>query len=397
MQKNTIKLMLLPIAILFSVIAIGLFCIGRVEAVEDPALDSPDLTNESESRAKPVAETKVPEKKVSVEPVQIDNGNVEDGTADGQMLYWNTGDGEYKHSDENNFAYDAENNILTLNRGDGNILVGPGVTGAGMMQIPYADHNVVVGEEAGYSLTLGDDNIFVGRHAGYSNAHANRNIFLGLNAGKSTTIGGSNIFIGGVSGINNTVGVRNIFVGDFAANRNTSGHSNVAIGESASTYNQTGQDNTAVGRKALFGTVENSHSHNAALGSYAGYSITTGDASVFLGSHAGYYETGSNKLFIDNAQRADEADGREKALMYGVFDADTANQELNVNGYLITKEAIKGLERNSDPSRPEEGEFVIWMSDGTEKGDDGDIMIGSTVDGTSKYGILFDHSAGSDW
>ncbi|KPK65691.1 hypothetical protein AMJ82_12230 [candidate division TA06 bacterium SM23_40] len=55
------------------------------------------------------------------------------------------------------------------------------------------------------------------------------------------------------------------------------------------------------------------------------------------------------------------------------------------------------LERSSDPTQPTEGQAVIWMSDGTGKGDDGDVMIAGTAAGTTKYGTLFDHSAGDAW
>ena len=58
---------------------------------------------------------------------------------------------------------------------------------------------------------------------------------------------------------------------------------------------------------------------------------------------------------------------------------------------------IKLLERSSDPAEPGEGEVIIWMSDGTGKGDDGDIMIASKAGGTTNFGTLFDHSAGAAW
>ena len=58
---------------------------------------------------------------------------------------------------------------------------------------------------------------------------------------------------------------------------------------------------------------------------------------------------------------------------------------------------FEGIERASDPPEPEEGKFVIWMSDGTGKGDDGDIMIASQAGGVTKYTTLFDHSSGSGW
>ena len=52
-------------------------------------------------------------------------------------------------------------------------------------------------------------------------------------------------------------------------------------------------------------------------------------------------------------------------------------------------------ERSSDPPDPPEGETVIWMSDGTGTGDDGDVIIKGKAGGTVKYATLFDHSSGS--
>jgi hypothetical protein len=66
------------------------------------------------------------------------------------------------------------------------------------------------------------------------------------------------------------------------------------------------------------------------VGSGAGYT-SNAEGGVYIGRAAGYYETAANKLFIDNATRASEADGRAKALIYGVFDAAVANQEITFN------------------------------------------------------------------
>lgn len=55
------------------------------------------------------------------------------------------------------------------------------------------------------------------------------------------------------------------------------------------------------------------------------------------------------------------------------------------------------LEKSADPTQPSEGEAVIWMSDGTGKGDDGDILMASTAGGVTNYSIIFDHSAGTAW
>jgi len=67
------------------------------------------------------------------------------------------------------------------------------------------------------------------------------------------------------------------------------------------------------------------------------------------------------------------------------------------HGYIFADKYFKGLEKSSDPPQPSEGQFVIWMSDGTGKGDDGDILIASTAGGATKYATLFDHSGGGAW
>jgi hypothetical protein len=58
---------------------------------------------------------------------------------------------------------------------------------------------------------------------------------------------------------------------------------------------------------------------------------------------------------------------------------------------------IGGLERSADPAEPAEGYYIIWMSDGTGKGDDGDVMIASQAGGATTYATLFDHSTGAAW
>lgn len=64
---------------------------------------------------------------------------------------------------------------------------------------------------------------------------------------------------------------------------------------------------------------------------------------------------------------------------------------------VISTERLNLLERSADPPEPENGKGVIWLSDGTGKGDDGDVMIAVNVDGTTLYGTLFDYSGGAAW
>ena len=50
-------------------------------------------------------------------------------------------------------------------------------------------------------------------------------------------------------------------------------------------------------------------------------------------------------------------------------------------------------ERSADPSDPSEGKAVMWQSDGTGTGDDGDILIKITAGGVTKTATLVDFSA----
>jgi hypothetical protein len=91
-----------------------------------------------------------------------------------------------------------------------------------------------------------------------------------------------------------------------------------------------GQRNTFIGADAAL-SVNTTTNDNTYIGAYAGTN-GTGSSNVFVGARAGYYETGSNKLIIDNAQRSSEADARLKALVTGDFAAATKDQKFQVNG-----------------------------------------------------------------
>lgn len=144
--------------------------------------------------------------------------------------------------------------------------------------------------------------------------------------------GGSkfNTFLGiEVCGAGNlsAAGIQNTGIGYKALENIITGDANTMVGYKAGGEITTGIDSTGCGRFALG---FNTGSRNTGVGANTG---VTGDGSgcVFLGFEAGYYETGSDKLFIDNASRTNEADARVKALMYGVFAAAVANQDLVFN------------------------------------------------------------------
>jgi len=54
--------------------------------------------------------------------------------------------------------------------------------------------------------------------------------------------------------------------------------------------------------------------------------------------------------------------------------------------------ALLLVEKSADPADPAEGKSVIWQSDGTGAGDDGDIMIKITAGGVTKTKTIVDFS-----
>ncbi len=107
----------------------------------------------------------------------------------------------------------------------------------------------------------------------------------------------------------------NAFYGYSSAGSNLSGTQNVAIGQGTFSQNTIGNYNTAIGTQALTNNI-------------------SGSGNVAIGQNAGYYETTSNNLYIDNDARLNESDGRIKSLIYGKFDAYPANQFVTINGKL---------------------------------------------------------------
>lgn len=147
----------------------------------------------------------------------------------------------------------------------------------------------------------------------------------------AVTMGNHLSAFGVYSLLSNTIGNGNSGFGANTLRLNVDGNANTAIGEAALYSNVSGEGNSAFGVDA--GVLNLAH-HGTFIGALAGFATTVNGGGVFLGWGAGYYETQANKLFIDNDIRASEADGRTKALIYGIFDAAIANQYLTINGQL---------------------------------------------------------------
>jgi len=131
-----------------------------------------------------------------------------------------------------------------------------------------------------------------------------------------------------------------------------------------------------------------------------------GDADVYIFSDddGDLNVAADGTITVDGATQTIIGHGGNIELGDGDLHDMTPQTTLKVNAGTAAKcfndiwsQQLYGLERSSDPTEPAEGQYVIWMSDGTGKGDDGDVMIASKAGGTTKYGTLFDHSGGAAW
>jgi trimeric autotransporter adhesin len=252
---------------------------------------------------------------------------------------------------------------------------------------PFSNTNIAIGNGALQSSTTpanntGLNNNVIGYTSMYLNSTGSRNNSLGTQSLYNNTTGSANIAIGHRSLFNNTTKSGNTAVGDSTLHDNGIGAVfaedatfNTAIGSNAMKSNSTGFYGTAVGYKALMknttgrfntavghGAMQNLTTHSSAnsafgqgalfnqtggsgsntgIGAGALNGVTTGgfntglgyragftnqgEKNIFIGSEAGYYETESNKLFIENSN-ADST----TALIYGNF----SSNKLRINDKL---------------------------------------------------------------
>lgn len=163
---------------------------------------------------------------------------------------------------------------------------------------------------------------------------------------------------------------------------------------------------TMVGTAAGYATTD--ADNDTYIGAYAGYANTTGSGNIGIGRNAGRYHAdgataltdAENSIYIGYAAKGkDNSDSN--SIVIGAS-AIGLGANTTVIGTTATTDTtlygvLRGLERSADPAKPAEGGYVIWQSDGTGIGDDGDIMIGITAGGASKYATLVDFSGATTW
>lgn len=220
------------------------------------------------------------------------------------------------------------------------------------------------------------DNTALGALALSSNTTGISNTAVGALAMRDTTTGGANVAVGSYALTNNEDGGTNTAVGASSLSAATSADYNTALGASALASATDAQDNVGVGYNALFSLTTGDS--NTAVGVRALVSQVTGNGCVALGHKAGMYETGSDKLFIDNQDRGSSGASVTNSLIYGVFNATVANQTLAFNAnvgvggqaassttYLTTPAGTTGVSsfripHGSAPTSPVDGD--IWTT-----------------------------------
>jgi hypothetical protein len=238
--------------------------------------------------------------------------------------------------------------------------------------------SVAVGTNALFSNTTGSDSVAIGTGALYFNTTVNQMTAVGVAAFNKNTTGDQGVAVGYLAGRDQTTATRSTLVGHSAGSKITTGAANTIFGAQSGINITTSEQNVAFGSYTLNGAAGN---NNVAVGNGA-LNVTTGANNIALGFNAGNaLSSGGSNIVIGASIE---------------LDSNTASNQINIGGRYF-HDRIRLLERTSDPAKPAEGNVVIWMSDGTGLGDDGDIMIGSTAGGVTNYGTLFDHSGGTLW
>lgn len=177
------------------------------------------------------------------------------------------------------------------------------------------NRNVGVGYNSLMSNNVGTYNTAVGHSALKSNISGNSNTAIGseslkVSTGNYNTATGSQTLMANTNGsyntangfaalLSNTSGLFNSAVGYYALFKNTTGNYNTAMGNGALYNSTSGEKNIAIGTEALNKKI--SGNYNVANGVQTLNNNLYGSGNVAIGYQAGYNETGSNKLYIENS------------------------------------------------------------------------------------------------
>ncbi len=228
------------------------------------------------------------------------------------------------------------------------------------------NYNSGFGGNALFSNTTGTLNTGVGVNSLYANTTGTRNLALGVNAMRYNTTGNYNTATGNRSLFNLTVGNKNNAIGYESMYSSTGAYRNTANGFRSLYSNLTGSFNTAIGYEAGYNS----------LGAY----------NVFLGYNSGYFENGSNKLYIENRNA-----NADNALIYGEFGTDNTNtgnilrtnSQFQIGNPALTGYAFPITDGTTGQVLQTNGSGAIAWANPLTLGTDDQNLTGATLTGTT--------------
>jgi hypothetical protein len=201
--------------------------------------------------------------------------------------------------------------------------------------VQTATGSVLIGHDAGASLTTQGRNVFIGENAGDA-ATVSSSILIGSDAGGGSLTGHGNVFIGERAGFVATSATKNVFVGNKAGDAATTTTGSILIGDNSGDALTTGGGNTFVGEST-------------------GGTITTGYRNIFVGWRAGNPQNGDsnapaaggfNNIIIGNNVGAPNAANNNQVVL-GNIASDNYYYSANVNNWQQISDARDKVETGS--------------------------------------------------
>ncbi len=220
-----------------------------------------------------------------------------------------------------------------------------------------ATTNTAFGYQTLNGNTSGVSNTAGGFQALFNNTSGNHNSANGVQALYANTIGHDNTANGFWSLVSNTIGYYNTAAGGFSLYSNSDGTGNTANGISALRFNTHGNDNTAVGANTLFNNTTGYS--NVAVGSNAMFNnaivtncVGIGDSALYNlnGGYGFNAAVGSKALYSNTTGSFNTANGSQTLYSNTLGNGNTATGNyalyLNTTGGGNTAAGINALYRN---------------------------------------------------
>lgn len=263
----------------------------------------------------------------------------------------------------------------------------------------YANNNVYLGYQSGYSSTSADDNVFIGYQAGYETTTYSNNVYIGSSVGRYLQYGNDNVFIGsnvasdsGVESVNSSVVIGsyagnnlngtnyNVIIGNYAGEYNTWGNSNTFVGAFSGNWNDTGYENTYIGLNA--GMYSENGNGNTFVGVAAGESITDGNGNSAFGVSALNWNEASYNTAIGYSALYRNSTGQyNTALGYESGNGGT--------GAAFSNSVTLGYRAGYASTSGGNNIFIGYKAGDSNTTGSGNIVIGYDIDGLSATAANF--------